>query len=284
MAKVLSGKEAAQHLTEALAERVRVLRKKGVEPCLAVIRVGEKDDDLAYERGLLKRAEKIGIIVKKYIFEEDAKDAELAAAIEEINADTGIHGALMLRPLPPHMNEDMLRNMLAPQKDVDGITDISMAGVFSGDGKGYPPCTAKACIKMLEHYHVEVSGKRAVVVGRSQVVGRPLAMLLLKKNATVTICHTRTQNMAELCREADIVIACAGAMKLLTKEFFSAGQTVLDVGIHMGEDGKMCGDVDFEAAEQIVEAISPVPGGVGAITTAVLMEHVLDAADLLSAC
>ena len=279
MAKILSGKEVAAHLTDELSERARVLREKGTEPCLAVIRVGERADDLAYERGLTKRAEKTGVTVEKYVFPADVSFDELAAAMEKINLDEKIHGVLMLRPLPKHLDEEKLRNMLTPRKDVDGITDISMAGVFSGKAKGYPPCTAKACMKMLEYYGIEPAGSRAVVIGRSQVIGRPAALMLLQKNATVTICHTKTKNTAQLCREADIIIASAGVPRLLTKEYLSAGQTVLDVGIHMGEDGKMCGDVDFEAAEPLVQAISPVPGGVGAITTVVLMEHVLDAAE-----
>ncbi len=198
--------------------------------------------------------------------------------IKDINEDAAIHGALIFRPLPKHLDDEAVRQALLPEKDVDGITDGSLLGVFAGVPKGFPPCTAQACMEILEQAGIDPKGKEAVVVGRSLVVGRPAAMLLLQRNATVTICHTRTQDMEGVCRRAQILIVAAGRAGVIGADHVSAGQTVIDVGIHVGEDGKLRGDVDFQAAEPIVEAITPVPGGVGAVTTAVLASHVVEAA------
>lgn len=279
MAQILKGKEVVTALNADLLQRSEALKAKGVTPTLAIVRLGERPDDLAYERGALKRAEKTGVAVRQLVFPEDMTQEDLLNEIHNINKDDSIHGVLMFRPLPKHIDDETVRNALAPEKDVDGITDISQAGTYAGVDKGFPPCTAEACMEILKYYGIELRGKNAAVIGRSQVIGKPVAMMLLKANATVTICHTKTVNMAEICRSKDILIAAAGHRGTVTDDFFNKDQVVIDVAINFDEDGKMCGDVDFESAEPKVRAITPVPGGVGSVTTSMLMKHVIAAAE-----
>ena len=278
MATLLKGAAAAAALNERTAAVIEGLKAKEITPALGILRVGERPDDLSYERGAVKRCDALGIAVKKYLLPEDVSQEKLMETIKDINEDAAIPGALIFRPLPKHLDDEAVRQALLPEKDVDGITDGSLLGVFAGVPKGFPPCTAQACMEILEQAGIDPKGKEAVVVGRSLVVGRPAAMLLLQRNATVTICHTRTQDMEGVCRRAQILIVAAGRAGVIGADHVSAGQTVIDVGIHVGEDGKLRGDVDFQAAEPIVEAITPVPGGVGAVTTAVLASHVVEAA------
>ncbi len=280
MAEVLKGAPAAAAITEDLVSRAAALKAKGRIPCLAILRVGERADDLAYERGALKRCEKVGVAVKQFILPVDADQSTLMEAIETINGDPEIHGCLMFRPLPKHLDEKAACAALAPEKDVDGITVGSMAWIYSGIGSGYAPCTAQSCIELLRYYGIDPAGKRAAVIGRSLVIGRPVAMLLMAANATVTICHTKTRSLSEITRSADIVVVAIGKAEAIGPEYFRAGQTVLDVGINWSEaKQKLVGDVDHEAVEPIVAAISPVPAGVGSVTTAVLCKHVLEAAE-----
>ena len=198
--------------------------------------------------------------------------------IAQVNEADDIHGVLLFRPLPRHLDENKIINALAVGKDIDGITDRSMVSVFLGKQTGFAPCTPSACMKILDHYGINCSGKKAVVIGRSPVVGKPAAMMLLQKNATVTICHTKTKDMPSVVKEADIVIVAAGRPGVIGADYLRAGQTVIDVGINVNEEGKLCGDVNFADAEPVVDAITPVPGGVGSVTTSVLVEHVVDAA------
>ena len=278
MAEILKGAPAAAALTEELTRRAEALRQKGVVPCLAIVRLGARDDDLAYERGAMKRCAAIGIAVRQVVLPEDADTASVLSAIRDINEDDTVHGCLIMRPLPRGVDEAAVCAALTPRKDVDGVTPGAMAAVY--EGRGGAPCTAEACLTLLRHYGVALDGKRAVVVGRSAVIGRPAAMLLLRENATVTICHSHTVDLPAIVREADIVIAALGKAEALGVDCFRAGQTVVDVGIHSSEaKGRMVGDVDFDAAAPIVDAITPVPGGVGAVTTAVLCRHVIDAAE-----
>ncbi len=278
MATLLRGAEVVSALNERIQSEVAALKKRGVVPTLAILRVGEKPDDLAYERGAMKRAETVGIAVKQIALPATVSQEALLAEIAQINADDSIHGCLMLRPLPKHIDDLRAREALLPEKDIDGITEGSLAGVFSGTKRGFPPCTAEACMEILEHYNIDPAGKNAVVIGRSLVIGKPVAMMLLQKNATVTICHTKTKDMPSVTRRAEILIVAAGKPGVVGTEYVSPGQTVLDVGINFNEEGKMTGDVDFSAVEPIVGAITPVPGGVGTVTTSVLMAHVAEAA------
>jgi len=278
MAEILKGKPAADALNEKIVNEVNLLSKINIRPALAIVRVGSKPDDIAYERGAVKRCEKTGAAVRAITLPEDVSQSRLVEAIQKLNEDRSVHGILLLRPLPAHIDDDLIRNTLAPEKDVDGITDGSLAGVFVGTDLGFPPCTPQACMEMLDYYGVEVKGKNVVVIGRSTVVGKPAAMMLTKRHGTVTICHTRTVDLPGVCHQAEILIAAAGKAKMVSKEYLSPGQIVIDVGINFTEDGSMCGDVDFDQAKEIVAAITPVPGGVGAVTTAVLVKHVVEAA------
>lgn len=278
MAKLLLGKEVTAALNERIKGNVEKLNEKGISPKLAFVRVGERPDDLSYERGAVKRCETLGVTYEKFILDAQCTQDELMDTIERLNQDDDIHGILMFRPLPKHLDEEAVVAAMAPEKDVDGITDGSMAGVFMGTNQGFPPCTPQACMEILDHYGIDCTGKKAVVVGRSLVVGKPAAMMLLKKNATVTICHTRTKDMPSVVKEADIVIVAAGRPGVVDGSYLSAGQVVIDVGINVNAEGKLCGDVLFDEAEPIVDMITPVPGGVGSVTTSVLVGHVVEAA------
>ena len=288
MAKRLLGKEVNEALVASLQTRAAALKEKGVTPTLAILRLGENPSDLSYEKGATKRAEEIGVAIKNFILPEASTKEEVLAVIDQINADDSIHGCLMFRPLPKHLkaDQDEICNRLAPKKDVDSMTHMSNAGVFEGQDLGYAPCTPAACMEILDHYGIDCKGKKAVVIGRSLVVGKPAAMMLMQKNATITICHTRTVDPAAVCREADIIISAAGVLNSLTKDFVRPGQVVIDVSMNWNPEkitskgkGGMCGDAIFDEVEPIVEAITPVPGGVGAVTTSVLMKHVVEAAE-----
>lgn len=278
-AEILKGASVAAALNEKTAAMMRELEAKGVKPCLAVVRVGNRSDDIAYEKGIIKRCQSVGVALRHVLLDEDLSQGGLTEEIEKLNGDTSVHGILVFMPLPKHINEAAVRAAIAPEKDVDGVTEGSAAVVFTGRGRGFPPCTARAVIEMLKFYNVPMAGRRAAVFGRSLVIGRPVSMLLMAEDVTVTICHSRTENPPEIARQADIIVAAVGRAKAIGAEYFAPGQTVIDVGINFDAEGKMCGDVDFAAAEGMVKAISPVPGGIGAVTTAVLLLHVVEAAD-----
>ena len=278
MAKQLLGKEVTAALNEKIRSQAAVLREQGVSPKMAFVRVGERPDDLSYERGASKRCETLGVEYEKYVLAADCTQEELMDTMQKLNEDDSIHGILMFRPLPKHLNEDAVVEAMNPNKDIDGITAGSMAGVFMGTKQGFAPCTAQACMEILDHYGIDCTGKKAVVVGRSLVVGKPAAVMLIGKNATVTVCHTRTADMPSVVKEADIVIVAAGRPGVIDGSYLSPGQIVIDVGINVNEEGKLCGDVLYEEAEPIVDMITPVPGGVGSVTTSVLVGHVVEAA------
>ena len=282
MAKKLLGKEVNEALNARIAAQCAALKEKGVNPTLAIVRCGERPDDLSYEKGATKRAEALGVAVEKFLLPEDVSKEELLRTIDAINANDAIHGVLMFRPLPKHLkaDQDEICNRLDPRKDVDGMTDGSNAGVFMGKKLGFAPCTPSACMEILDHYGIDCTGKKAVVLGRSLVVGKPAAMMLLAKNATVTMCHTKTRDVAAVAREADILVSAAGVLKSLTKDYVRPGQVVIDVSINWDEaKGGISGDAVYDEVEPIVEAITPVPGGVGAVTTSVLIGHVVEAAE-----
>lgn len=278
MAKQLLGKEVTASLNERIKAQVAELQAKGVNPTLGIIRVGENPSDISYEKGATKRCETLGVACEKILLPEDVSQEELLSVIDKVNKDTNIHGVLLFRPLPKHLNQAVIENALDPAKDVDCMTDGSMSGVFTGKKVGFPPCTPQACMEILDHYGIDCTGKKAVVIGRSLVVGKPAAMMLIKKNATVTVCHTRTVDMPSVSREADIIIVAAGRAGVVGAEYVKPGQVIIDVGINMNAEGKLCGDVDYAAVEPIVDAITPVPGGVGSVTTSVLVGHVVEAA------
>ncbi|MDO4868810.1 MAG: tetrahydrofolate dehydrogenase/cyclohydrolase catalytic domain-containing protein [Bacillota bacterium] len=282
MAELLKGKAVAKSLTETTKAKAEALREQGIIPTLAIIRLGENPGDLSYEKGALKRAEQTGIDVRQFVLGEETGQDELIGVIQKINEDDSIHGVLMFRPLPKHIDEKAVCESLSPAKDMDGITSGSMAGVFMDSDLGYPPCTAEACIHMLDHYGVELKGKKVTIMGRSLVIGKPVAMMAMRRHATITVCHSRTtaEDFAKAGREADIVIAALGRAKMVGADKLGEGQVLIDVGINVDEEGKLCGDMNFDEAEPRAAMITPVPGGVGSVTTAVLMKHVVEAAGL----
>ena len=289
MAKQLLGKEVTAAMNERLQARVAALKEKGVTPKLAIVRCRANPSDLSYEKGAESRAALIGVEVEKFLLPEDVTKEALLAQIDAINADDSIHGCLMFRPLPKHLkaDQDEICNRLAAGKDVDCMTDLSNADVFTGKKLGFAPCTPQACMEILDYYGIDCKGKTAVVIGRSLVVGKPAAMMLMAKNATVTVCHTKTVDTAAIARQADILVSAAGVLGSLTKDYVRPGQVVIDVSINWDENkpnakggkGGIAGDAVYDEVEPIVEAITPVPGGVGSVTTSVLIGHVVEAAE-----
>ena len=276
--KELRGMPAAKAILSELQVKVDGLREKGIDPKLTVVRVGAREDDLSYERGIYKRFEGVGAKVETIELPLSVTQEELEKVIVSLNEDASVHGVLLFRPLPKNLDEIRIKSLLTEEKDVDCLTSANDAHLFAGDKKGYPPCTPQAVMEILDYYDINLTGKKVTVVGRSMVVGKPVAMLLLTKNATVTICHTKTENLQEECRNADIIVACAGVPRMITSDFVREGQVVIDVGIHVVDD-KLCGDVDYDSVSEIVDAITPVPGGVGGVTTTVLLKHVIMSAE-----
>ena len=278
--KRLSGKPVADQITEDNRQLADQLREQGIVPGLAIVRIGEDPGDMAYERGATKRAEKTGIEVRHIHFENSVCQEELLAAIDQLNRDETVDGVLLLRPLPHHIDEKLVCEQLSPFKDVDGITSGSMAGVFMDTDMGFPPCTAESCMEILDYYGIDLTGKRVTVMGRSLVIGKPVAMMAMRRNATITVLHSRTtrEDFAKAGQSADVVIAAMGRAKMVGPQQLGSGQVILDVGINADENGNLCGDVDYDRAQADAAMITPVPGGVGNVTTAVLMKHVLQAA------
>ena len=279
MAKLLKGKEVIESLNNKLASEVADLKSKNINPTLGILRVGERPDDLSYERGAIKRCEAVGVDVKVFALPADVTEERFFQELDKLNQDKTINGILMFRPLPAHIDGEKARRLLSAEKDIDGCTDLSLSGVFTNSEVGFCPCTAEAAIEILKYYNVSLTGKKVAVIGRSLVIGRPVAMLLMHENATITICHTKTVDVQSIAKEADIIVAASGQMESIGKDYLSEGQVVIDVGISWNEEkNKLCGDVLFEEAEEIVDAITPVPGGVGGVTTSILVKHVVEAA------
>lgn len=274
--EILKGLPVANAINEKLVEQIKDI--KGALPHLAIIRVGERPDDCAYERGAVKKMDKVGVRCTTYTFDADIDNDTFQAEFDKINENPDIDGILMLRPLPKQLDEKQIENKIDPRKDLDGISPLNLAKVYAGDESGYAPCTAEAVIEMLDYAGIDIKGKRATVVGRSLVIGKPAAMLLMKRNATVTVCHTKTVDMAGTCRNAEILVAAAGAARMIKKDYVAEGAIVVDVGINVDEEGNLCGDVDFDAITDIAAIATPVPGGVGSVTTSVLAKHLVKAA------
>ena len=281
MAKWLLGEPVCEAMNAETAQRVTELRARGVRPGLAIVRCGLKAEDLAYEQAVMRLAEKLGIGVQRYVLPEGVKKNSLLKIMDQTNANAEVQGVLLLRPLPVGLrgDEEEIVNALEVERDVDGMTERSLMGVFTGKSLGFPPCTAEACLRLLDFYGIGLEGKRVTVIGRSLVVGRPLAMMMMERGATVTICHRQTRDLAAVTREADIIVTAAGAAGSLTHEMVRPGQVVVDVSTNWVEE-RLVGDAAFGEVAEIVAAITPVPGGVGAVTTSVLMEHVVASAEL----
>ncbi len=273
--EILKGLPVANAINEKLIEEVKTMEKK---PHLAIIRVGERPDDMSYERGATKKMDKVGFECTSYTFPADIDNDTFQKEFDKINEDDNIDGILLLRPLPKHLDEKAVENRIDPCKDLDGISPVNLAKVYAGDESGFAPCTAEAVIEMLDFAGINLTGKRVTVVGRSLVIGKPVAMMLMKKNATVTICHTKTVDMPGTCRNAEIVVAAAGVAKMIDKNYINKDAVVIDVGINVDEEGNLCGDVNFDEVSELASVITPVPGGVGSVTTSVLAKHLMKAA------
>ncbi|MDR1070806.1 MAG: bifunctional 5,10-methylenetetrahydrofolate dehydrogenase/5,10-methenyltetrahydrofolate cyclohydrolase [Gracilibacteraceae bacterium] len=273
--KLLKGADVAQKINERVSAEALEL----AGPLrLAIVRVGERPDDLSYERGVLKRFAALSLRTIVYALPADISQADFAAAFLRVNADPDIHGILLFRPLPAQLDEEWAMRAIDPDKDVDGISPVNLAKVFAGDPTGFAPCTAAAVMEMLAWAEVGLKGREAVVVGRSLVIGKPVSMLLLGEHATVTVCHSRTQNLPAVCRRADVLVACVGKAGLIGADHIRPDAVVIDVGINVDTGGRLTGDVNRHAAENAASLYSPVPGGVGAVTTAVMARHLLRAA------
>ena len=272
--EILKGLPVANAINEKLMEQVKSI--EGPLPHLAIIRVGERPDDCSYERGAVKKMDKVGVRCTTYTFDADIDNDTFQAEFDKINENPDIDGILMLRPLPKQLDEKQIENKIDPRKDLDGISPLNLAKVYAGDESGYAPCTAEAVIEMLDYAGIDIKGKRVTVVGRSLVIGKPVTMLLMRRNATVTVCHTKTVDMKECCRNAEILVAAAGCAHMIKPDYVSEGA----VGINVDEAGNLCGDVDYDGIKDIAAIATPVPGGVGSVTTSVLAKHLVRAAKL----
>ena len=282
MGQIIKGKPVADAITAELQKDVEALKAQGITPKLKIVRVGAREDDLAYERGALSRMEKCGIAAEVLELPVDIEQADLVKALKAVNDDPAVHGILLFRPLPKQLDMEEIKFVVDAVKDIDCMNPLNAEKIFEGDKTGYPPCTSQACVEILDHYGVELKGKNVAVVGRSMVVGKPLAMLLLDKNATVTICHSRTADLPAVCRQNDVVIAAVGRAEMVKGDFINEGTVVIDVGINVNAEGKLCGDVKFDECVEKASMITPVPAGVGSVTTSVLAKHVVKACKQLN--
>ncbi len=282
MGQIIKGKPVADAITAELQKDVEALKAQGITPKLKIVRVGAREDDLAYERGALSRMEKCGIAAEVLELPVDIEQADFVKALKAVNDDPAVHGILLFRPLPKQLDMEEIKFVVDAVKDIDCMNPLNAEKIFEGDKTGYPPCTSQACVEILDHYGVELKGKNVAVVGRSMVVGKPLAMLLLDKNATVTICHSRTADLPAVCRQNDVVIAAVGRAEMVKGDFINEGTVVIDVGINVNAEGKLCGDVKFDECVDKASMITPVPAGVGSVTTSVLAKHVVKACKQLN--
>ncbi|MBD5586643.1 bifunctional 5,10-methylenetetrahydrofolate dehydrogenase/5,10-methenyltetrahydrofolate cyclohydrolase [Clostridium botulinum] len=279
MTKILYGNEVVLKIKEDLNLRIDKLKEKNIIPKLAILRMGNKPDDIAYERSIIKSCEKLNIETKVEELNEDILEEDFLKLMESLNNEKEIHGILVFRPYPKHLNENTINSSIALNKDVDCMHPLNLERIFEGDLNGFMPCTPEAVIEILKYYDIDLKGKNIVIINRSMVVGKPLSMMVLSNNATVTICHSKTIDLPSITKKADIVVTAIGKAKLIKEEYFNEDSIVMDVSINVDENGKLCGDVDFENVKEKVGAITPVPKGVGSVTTTLLLKHIVDAAE-----
>lgn len=277
MDKLMRGKIIADKITESAIAEVNELKKKVKGVKLSIVRVGSNPDDIAYERGAVNRCKKIGIHVECIELPEDVSQEQYINLIQWLNDDKDVNGILTLRPLPKHIDENLVKDMISPLKDVDGFNPINFSKIANGDDSGFAPCTPSAVIEIIKQNNISLKGKHVVLVGRSMVVGKPLAMMLLNEDATVTVCHSKTEDLERITSSADILITAIGRAKMINRYYVEKGVTVIDVGINVDDNGNLCGDVDIDDVIDVVERITPVPGGVGSITTSILARNVINA-------
>ncbi|KAF5050816.1 Bifunctional protein FolD protein [anaerobic digester metagenome] len=278
----LTGKPVVDNLRENIKERVSKLKVNDIVPKMLIVRVGSREDDLFYEKSILKNCSMLGIEGTVKELSADASMEELMCVIEDANVNKEVHGIMLFRPLPKHMDQEKISNIINPDKDVDCMSPLNMEKIFEGNSSGVAPCTPKAVVEMLKYYNIPMNGANIVVAGRSLVVGKPLSMLLLDENATVTMCHSRTKDMKSVTKKADVVIAAIGKAKFMNEDFFTEESIVIDVGINEDKDGKICGDVDYDNTFGKVKALNPVAGGVGTITTTILLDQTVKACEMLA--
>lgn len=276
--KLLLGTTVAKDKTEQLREKVEELHKQGIKPKLVMMRVGDKADDLAYQRSALSRMEKVNILSEVQEFPNDVTEEVFLRQLEENNQNDEVHGILIFLPLPKHLDLKKVKECISPDKDIDAISPINIARLMNAE-ECFVPCTPKAVMELLSYYNIPLQGKHVVVIGRSMVVGKPVSMLLLNENATVTMTHSKTTNLHELTKSADIIVCALGKSKFLTEEYVSSHSVVIDVGINVDETGALTGDADTEQILPIVKAITPVPRGVGSVTTVMLAKQVIESAE-----
>jgi len=277
MAEILKGKVVADKIKERMMEEIKELKEKGKIPTLAIVRLGDNPDDISYENSIIKNCEKVGIETKVFERDTNISTEELISLIEDLNSDNTISGILVFRPLPKHIDEAKVREAVNPSKDVDCMHPLNLAKVFEGDFSGFAPCTPKAAMEILLSNNIDLEGKNVVIVNRSMVLGKPLAMMMLKHNATVTICHSKTKNLQEITRNADIVVTALGKAKFFNRDYFNENSICIDVGVSLDDEGNLSGDINFDEVSQLVSQITPVPGGVGSVTTSILLSHVVEA-------
>ncbi|MDD4570668.1 MAG: bifunctional 5,10-methylenetetrahydrofolate dehydrogenase/5,10-methenyltetrahydrofolate cyclohydrolase [Tepidanaerobacteraceae bacterium] len=277
----LTGKPVVEHLRANIKTRIAKLKDRNIVPTIRIIRVGNKEDDVFYERSILKNCLLLGIEGRVKELPKNVSMEELISTIEDTNDDDNIHGIMMFRPLPGHLNQKEILEKITPKKDIDGMTPMNLEKIFEGDDTGFSPCTPKAVIEMLKHYDIPLQGTNVVVAGRSLVVGKPLVMLLLNENATVTICHSKTKNMNSITSNADIVVAAIGKAKFMNEKYFTGSSIVIDVGVNDDGNGKICGDVDYDNTFGRVKALTPPTGGIGTITTTILLEQAVKACEMM---
>ncbi len=282
MGELLKGKPVADAITLQVKDGVEELKLKNISPKLMIVRVGERKDDLSYERAAIKRMQSCGIECEVTALDGSISQDEFIEKLERVNKDKTVHGILLFRPLPEQIDENIVKHIISPEKDIDCFNPANVAKIVEGDKTGFAPCTPTAAMEILKFNNIELKGKRATVVGRSLVVGKPMALLLLGENATVTICHSKTENLSNVAAEADILVAAIGRANMINENYIKKGAVVIDVGINVDEEGNMCGDVNTEKAKEKASFITPVPAGVGSVTTAVLAKHVLKACKILN--
>lgn len=275
MTDILKGKVVADRIKEQMKKDIQELKQANRIPRLAIVRLGDNPGDISYEKSIIKNCDNVGIESKVYERDKDIKTGELVELIEELNEDDEISGILVFRPLPEHIDEEIIRNTISPLKDVDCMHPLNLEKIFEGNMDGFAPCTPKAAMEILKHYDIPLEGKNVVVVNRSMVVGKPLAMMLLNENATVTICHSRTQDLNQVTQNADVVVVALGKAKFFDESYFTEESVVIDVGVSLDEDGKLSGDADYDKVSSQVNKITPVPGGVGSVTTSILLSQVV---------
>lgn len=278
MGEIIKGKPVGDALSEVLKGECEALVKNGIQPKLAILRVGAKPNDLSYEKGALKKCETIGIVTEVTELPDETTQEQYIQALEKLNKDSSVHGILTFRPLPKGIDENVIKNIIAPEKDVDCFSPMNTAKLMEGDKTGFPPCTPTAVVEILKHYNVPLKGANVVVLGRSMVVGKPVSMLLLGENATVTICHSKTKDLPKVCADADVLVAGVGRARMVTADYIKEGAVVIDVGINAKpEGGGICGDVDTDDVVEKASMVTPVPAGVGSVTTSILAKHVIKA-------